>query len=494
MNISSPESRATAPAPAPRSDATPVAELPHIGDRWPRLPFASLFVDFLTAALAIKTTTVIMRFMPWTPATEVRFNTLLPAVLAVCTLAAVGVYRMPGTGPCDRLRLRAVSGTLFAAYGLMVTVPAIGWLAALLFAGLTGGLLFVGGYYGQELLRTALGQLGHNGVPAAVIGTSEEARMIAAALLAHPEVGIRPVGFIALPDQPAVGLELPLPLLCRLEHATLIQPRLDLAVVTGPWRDRAEVEAALGPLPFDQFALIKDMKTVHTLRLRPQVSLADPKAARTRTGGPSTRFEHAVKRSIDVALTLPAVLLTLPIILVLVALVRLADPGRAIFVQQRIGYGGRSFNVYKIRTMFQDAEQRLETALAADPALAAEWRSNFKLVNDPRILPGVGHLLRRLSLDELPQLWNVLKGEMSLVGPRPFPPYHLKCFDTEFQAIRSTVMPGLTGLWQITSRSDGDLSVQREQDLLYIDNWSFWLDLQILLQTLPAVIKAKGAR
>ncbi len=492
MNISGPETRATPSV--LRNGTGLVGGAPRAGGWWPRLPVAILFTDFLAAMLAIKAATILIRVLPWSAAWVFRFDALLPALLVVGTHAAIGVYRLPGTGPCERLRMRAVSALLFASFCLLLTVPANGWFPALLFAGLSGVLLLVCGYYGQELLRAVLGQLGQNGVPAAVIGTGEDARTIAAALLAHPEVGVRPIGFIALPDQPAVGLELPLPLLCRLEHAALIEPRIDLAVVTAPWRDRAEVEAALGQLPFEQLALIKDMKSVHTLRLRPEAALADPKAAHTRPGGPSTKFERAVKRIIDVTLTLPAVLITLPIILILAALVRVTDPGRAIFVQQRIGYGGRSFNVYKIRTMYQDAEQRLEKALAADPEMAAEWRSNFKLVNDPRILPGVGHLLRRLSLDELPQLWNVLKGEMSLVGPRPFPPYHLKCFDTEFQAIRSTVMPGLTGLWQITSRSDGDLSVQREQDLLYIENWSFWLDLQILLQTLPAVIKAKGAR
>jgi Undecaprenyl-phosphate galactose phosphotransferase WbaP len=205
------------------------------------------------------------------------------------------------------------------------------------------------------------------------------------------------------------------------------------------------------------------------------------------------RPNQLIKRSLDIILGIAGLMIALPIVALCASLIRLVSHGPVFFRQQREGLGGRKFKVWKLRTMYVDAEARLTELLKRDPELRRQWQRNAKLPRDPRLIPMVGTLLRRLSLDELPQLWNVIVGDMSLVGPRPFPDYHLAMLSPDFKNIRSAVRPGLTGLWQVMVRSNGRLEEQERFDTYYIRNWSVWLDLYIIGKTFSAVVLARGA-
>ncbi|HEY7306624.1 MAG TPA: sugar transferase [Bryobacteraceae bacterium] len=200
-----------------------------------------------------------------------------------------------------------------------------------------------------------------------------------------------------------------------------------------------------------------------------------------------------LKRLLDLAIGIPVFVLSAPFIALSALWIKAVSPGPAFFIQEREGKGGRPIRIHKLRTMHQNSEQVLERYLAENPAERASWLRYYKLKKDPRVIAGIGWFLRRYSLDELPQLWNVLRGEMSLVGPRPFPEYHLKGFSPAFRALRASVMPGVTGLWQVSTRSDGDLKVQEAEDTYYIQNWSLWLDFYILLRTVRAFLMPNAA-
>lgn len=206
----------------------------------------------------------------------------------------------------------------------------------------------------------------------------------------------------------------------------------------------------------------------------------------------SARHLH-VKRVTDLAVAIPATILAAPIVAIAAALVALLDGGSPFFYQNREGINGTRIKVWKIRTMVRDAERRLHEYLELDAAAREEWDRSMKLRIDPRVIPFIGSFLRRSSIDELPQLWSVIRGQMSLVGPRPLPDYHLARFDPEFLELRRQVMPGISGYWQVTDRSDSDVEQHQTADRFYIQNWSLWLDLWVLFRTGEAVLSRRGA-
>lgn len=184
-------------------------------------------------------------------------------------------------------------------------------------------------------------------------------------------------------------------------------------------------------------------------------------------------------------------LLILPLVII-GSMIRIASPGPAIYRQVRSGRNGRSFPCYKFRTMYRDADERLAGILARDPAARREWETYRKIMNDPRITP-FGSFLRKTSLDELPQILNVLRGEMSLVGPRPVTQEEIEMHYQESADLCFSVLPGITGLWQVSGRSNTSYDYRISLDSWYVRNWNLWLDIVILMKTINVVLKKEGA-
>jgi undecaprenyl-phosphate galactose phosphotransferase len=200
-----------------------------------------------------------------------------------------------------------------------------------------------------------------------------------------------------------------------------------------------------------------------------------------------------IKRLFDILFSSSILLFGLPIFLFIGLLIYLTFPGKIIYAHQRIGRGGKPFLCYKFRTMYPNADQRLKDILNTDPLLKKEWEQSYKLKKDPRVTP-LGSFLRKTSLDELPQFWNVLKGDLSIVGPRPVVQEEVnKYLGLKASKILS-IRPGLTGPWQVSGRSDVDCYQKRiELDEYYVDNQSLLLDLTLVIKTIPVMLSSKGA-
>lgn len=405
---------------------------------------------------------------------------LAPVILLLFLSKLLGVYDHSRTNPADIFKARVHAGLVFAiftvvpiwqdsGFGLQLAV----WSAALCAVVIVGTTV-------SALAQALLVRLNLWQPRTVIVGDPIDTQKLAALLenAAGPATKMRIVARAAYDDP-------------RLLHpATLASEAPELAVLVscGDWQE--DVRRAAG-LDFASVIVARDSADVQTLWLQTHlVGQVVGIEVRHRTPARS-RF---AKRAMDVSIGLAILSGALPLIGVLAAAVWAVDRNNPFYAQTRIGLHGRRFRIWKVRTMFVDAERRLEQHLAAHAAARLEWARHFKLARDPRILPGVGHFIRRSSLDELPQLWNVVRGDMSLVGPRPFPAYHLAGFSEAFQALRATVMPGLTGLWQITARSNGDLEVQENADRFYVRHCSVWFDLYILLSTVPAVVLGRGAR
>jgi Undecaprenyl-phosphate galactose phosphotransferase WbaP len=344
----------------------------------------------------------------------------------------------------------------------------------------------------EAIVRGFLERLGIWGRPTIILGGGQRGAGVIKRILAEPGLGYVPVGVLDDEEASKWHAEVAgIPVLGPTSEAGAYAKKASVAIVVQSAFEPQALEDLLQQLPYRRIQVVPDLYGMQSLWVTPR-DLDGILALEIRC---NLRRPHnkLLKRGMDVVLAALLLSLTLPIIAVCALLVKLSDGGSAFFTQVREGYCGRAIKVYKLRTMFIDAEERLASLLRHDPAARREWDTYVKLRKDPRILPGIGNFMRQYSLDELPQLWNVICGDMSLVGPRPFPSYHMARFDAAFSRLRHSVCPGITGLWQVSGRSEGDLSSQREFDTYYIRNWSLWLDIHILFKSVLVVATARGA-
>lgn len=411
---------------------------------------------------------------------------LYPGIASRAGLAVAPVEELRRSARATTVMFLALGATAFAsrepsAIGYSRAVFVLAWLFSLLLVPLARGLL-----------RAACAHRPWWGTPCVVLGAGAAGETVLAALQRHPGLGLKPVA--VLDDAPAPPTTLRgVPVPGGLDWAPrLVQAAgINYGIVALPGVARDRLLAVLrGPgaafphllvIP-DLFGMAslwveaKDLGGVLGLELREQLLLPGPRR---------------VKRLLDVALALAASVLVLPLLGLLALLVRLDSRGPAVFRQERLGRDGRPFAAWKFRTMHLDAEARLQAVLAQHPDWQREYATYHKLRHDPRVTR-LGRLLRKFSLDELPQLWNVLRGDMSLVGPRAYIPGERPAMG-EAAAVILRVPPGITGLWQVSGRNAIPFTGRLQLDIYYVRNWSLWLDLYLLARTPWCIIRREGA-
>lgn len=325
-----------------------------------------------------------------------------------------------------------------------------------------------------------------------IVGTNKRAINYGQRIKEKPELGYRVIGFVDYscsiqPEFRQSGYILlsdmeNFPSLIR-EHA------VDEVVVSLPLKSYYEQITRIVSICEQQGIIIRFFSDMFEMKLaKAKMELFDTETMLTIYTGGMQGWPVVVKRMMDFMIASVLLLILSPLLLITALLIKIDNPGPAIFVQERLGLNKRHFRMYKFRTMHTGAE-----SIQAEFETMNELNGPvFKIKNDPRITR-LGRFLRKTSIDELPQLFNVIKGDISLVGPRPLPVRDYRGFNQDFQRRRFSVHPGITCLWQISGRNHISFDRWMEMDMEYIDNWSLWLDLKILVKTLPAVIKGTGA-
>lgn len=417
-------------------------------------------------------------FVSFDTAAAARIQTALPLLLAVGIVFRIrGHYtdRMPFWSEAKELVLAAFLGLLvegFIEYALKEHVSR-SWIVSswVLFAPF---VLLV-----RSIVKRSMLVLGIRTLKVLVVGTGNSAQRVRQAVESEPLLGYRVVACLR-------------PRTAREAVAILRGYDADLAVIAltredeglGTAAARAFVSAGI------PYAVCPSVQGIGFSSMRSSIMFGHDVLFMTDRKGLGDPGFRTLKRAFDLVVS-GLLLLIGAVPLLIVGILAASDGGSPFYSQTRVGRHGRTFRLWKFRSMTVDADLRLQRLLAADHAARLEWDRERKLRHDPRITP-VGRFLRRSALDELPQLWNVFRGDMSLVGPRPVVESELERYGEEADAYL-LVRPGVTGLWQVAGRNDVDYARRVALDAWYVRHWSFWNDLVVLFMTIPALLSRRGA-
>jgi Undecaprenyl-phosphate galactose phosphotransferase WbaP len=418
----------------------------------------------------------------------------VPGILILyAVFALAGLYPGFPINPIEefRLALRAVGlsfliiigGTLLMGSSplLSLTLFIVAWLLASVLVPLS-----------RHVARLWCSRQPWWGIPTVILGERPAGMRILSVLQANRQFGLRPIAILFDPLVPDASA--PSNVFCGdLSHSALFsrKRRNCYAILATPLTGSERVKAIFAEHAdhYRRVLVIPDLFGFTSLAVRAKdihgILGLEIDHNLTRT------CSHIFKRSFDISICLLIALMIWPMFLLVGLAVQVTSPGPMFYWQRRIGRNGKEFRLWKFRTMVVDADAVLEKHLENDGALRAEWQRDHKLRNDPRVT-AIGALLRRTSLDELPQFWNILCGEMSLVGPRPIRQPEVEKYGTIFDQYRR-VTPGLTGMWQISGRNNTTYERRTQLDEYYVRNWSISLDLYILLRTLKTIILTEGA-
>ncbi len=412
---------------------------------------------------------------------------IVPAWAVVSAIARL----LPGWGTGSVEELRRIQGALFILFTVALVVS---YFTKMNLA--TSRIVFLFTYIFSAalipvvrvMMRGIVIRMGKWGVPVSLYGDLRSVKIVQDALRAEMGLGYIPTA-IFTDDAPQGTVVNGVSVLGNLHNTTYRTP---VAIVALAEASRHKLVDTLdGPLEtYRRVLVIPDLMEAPSLWVVPRdlqgilgleitKNLLNP-------------FARVFKRLTDLVLVVFTAPLWIPLMLLLYVLIWLEDRKNPMFLQPRIGRGGGTFRTAKFRTMVPDAEGVLQKALKKDPKLRTEWLTHYKLKKDPRITK-VGNVLRKTSLDEIPQLLNVLRGTMSLVGPRPLPAYHFQKLPERVRFLRNKVQPGITGLWQVSGRSEAGTEGMEKWDPYYVRNWSIWLDIVILFRTVKTVLFSKGA-